>query len=330
MSHESKINCYICFRNMQNFSKYRIAILGIGGVGGYIGGKLSKAYNNDPHIEIIFLARGENLLTIKKGGLKLITPDDEFETHPHLVSDDATEVGMVDLLICSVKAYDLVESIAAFKPCIGDDTIILPLVNGVDGNEKIRSILPHAIVLDGCIYLNSRLTEPGVIQQSGSIHTVYFGPATSHENEVKKIESVFKNAGIDAIIPPDIRQAVWEKFVFISAIATITSYANAPISEVLQSEENNSLLRLLAQEVIGVAGAKGISLPGNMIEKIMHRAASMPAGATSSMHSDFMNKKNTELDALTGYVVKKGKALNVPTPTYEKMFLELKNKSLSN
>ena len=135
----------------QMIAKFRIAILGLGAVGGYFGGKLAAHYSDSKEIEIIFIARGENENTIKSNGLKLITSQGEQIIHPAVVTSQPGLLGIIDLLLVCVKSYDLETSFEPLKPCINDQTIILPLLNGVDNSERIKKILPQADVWRGCV-----------------------------------------------------------------------------------------------------------------------------------------------------------------------------------
>jgi len=298
----------------------KIAILGIGGVGGYVGGKLAEKYSGSQDVEIIFLARNENKRKIRESGLKMISSSGEKIVRPCLVSDDPDESGIIDLLVCTVKTYDLTEAIRHYKNCIGSQTIILPLENGVDAEDKIRKVLPGARIWKGCVYINARLLEPGVVNQIGSNLSIFFGSLQDSEEELKSVETIFRDAGIDARVPENVLLTLWEKFVFISSIATLTSYLDASIGEIVSSEKNKLLLKQLLEEATGIAHAKGILLPDNLIEKLLKRAQSLPFEATSSMHTDFRNKKKTEIDSLTGYIVREAGKNKVHVPTYEMMY----------
>src|SRR3989344_4396093 len=108
--------------------KTKIAIHGIGAVGGYFGGLLAEKYLNSEEIEIIFIARERSAKVINEKGLKIITPDSEKIIFPHLVTNNPEEIGQIDYLICSVKSYDLAESLIPLKDCIHSHTVILPLL----------------------------------------------------------------------------------------------------------------------------------------------------------------------------------------------------------
>lgn len=303
--------------------KTRIGVLGIGAVGGYFGGLLAEKYLNSNDVEIIFIAREKSAKIIKEKGLKIITPTEEKIVFPHLAASNEKDIGQLDYLICCVKSYDLEESILLYKDCIHSKTVILPLLNGVNATEIIHSILPKANVWNGCVYIISRLTEPGVITEGGKIHSLYFG-SKNKDSRLKEFDSLLKEAGIDVHLSENINQTIWEKFIFISVVASLTSYLNLPIGPILENDAHRKLANLLLNEIKAIADAKKIQLPNNIIEKTIATMERMPYDTTSSMHSDFKKGGKTEYRSLTEYVIKQGKDLNVKTPEYAKIFESLK------
>ncbi len=304
--------------------KTKIAILGIGAVGGYFGGFLAEKYTSSNTIKIIFIARELSAKIIKEKGLKIITPLAEKVVFPHLISNDPKEIGQIDFLICCVKSYDLAESLIPLKKCIHEHTVILPLLNGVDAKDIILSILPKANVWDGCVYIISRLIEPGVIFEGGKIHSLYFGSA-SVDKKLKQFESILLDAEIDCHLSENILQTIWEKFIFISVVASLTSYLDQPIGPILENEAHRKLAHILLLEIKAVANAHQIELATNIIEKTITTMERIPYETKSSMHSDFKKGGKTEYGSLTEYVVKLGKEMKVDTPEYEKILEALKN-----
>jgi len=307
-------------------SKFRIVILGLGGVGGYVGGKLAARYSNSNDIEIIFITRGENEKAIKSNGLKLITAQGEQTVHPAVVTSQPERLGLVDVIICCVKSYDLEAGIKRLNPCISDKTIILPLLNGVDASERIKEIFPHTEVWEGCVYLVSRLIAPGTVKESGNINQLYFGAKRGTKEKLEQVEAILRSAGINARLSDKISQTIWEKFLFISPLATLTSYLDLCIGGIVNDGHRRELLQNLLMELKNIADTKKISFSENVIQKTLDKIASLPYESTSSMHRDFQKGNKTEVDSLTAYVVRLGKELNVPIPYYEKMLIGLKEK----
>ena len=297
--------------------KTKIIMAGIGGVGGYFGGLLARHFYDKENVEINFVARGGHLKEIQKNGLKVIKGNTEFIAKPTLATDNPAEIGIANFIIITTKSYDLEAIIQQLRPCIDQDTIILPLLNGVDSKERINNILPDNIVLEGCAYIVSRLKQCGVIENSGNIQTLYFGLDKLVDKRLLLLESLFKEANIEAFLSENISTIIWEKYIFISPTATATSYFDNCIGEVLADKEKLRTLGTLIEEVKQVAKAKDIIVSDDITEKTLNKLKALPFEATSSMHRDFKNNNlRNELLSLTGYVVCEGQKYNIEIPTY--------------
>ena len=294
-----------------------IGILGIGGVGGYFGGKLAAYYGDSEEVRIIFIARPATAEVIRRDGLKLISPEDQSVIHPFKVSSNADEIGVLDVLICATKSYDLEEALKPFSDCVAGDTLILPLLNGVNAADTIRSIYPDAGVLDGCVYVNAKRIAPAVIEKTGSVEKLYFGSNSSPQRRLEELQQIFFAAGIDSHLSTHIETDIWTKFVFIAGMANATSYFNEPIGEVLRHPEHRAMLELLVREVYAVAVAKSIQLPEDIVAETMHKISLFPFESTSSMHRDFQAGGKTEYQSLTKYIADLGDALGVDTPGFD-------------
>lgn len=303
--------------------KTKIVLAGIGGVGGYYGGLLAKKYANNPDVEIDFIARGLNLIKIKADGLKLITETGTFVVKPTLVTDNASEVGMADYIIMATKSYDLEATIEQLKPCISATTIILPLLNGADISERIRLLLPETEVWDGCVYIVARLNEPGVVESSGGLHDLFFGAEKGNTNRMNFIQQIFTEAGIQSSLKSDIRKIIWKKFIFISTTASLTSYFNLGFRDLLTDGSRRETTISFLREVSKVAESEGVLFDYDIVDATIRNIEFLPFETTTSMHTDFQIGKSTELDTLTGYVVKSGRRNGVSTPICEMVYNQL-------
>lgn len=305
--------------------KTKILIAGIGGVGGYFGGLLAKHYEKSDEVDICFLAKGKHLKVIQRIGLKVIKGKDEIICQPQIATDNALEIGIANFIIICTKTYSLESLIEQLKPCIDSHTIIIPLLNGVDSKERIQNYFPDNLILDGCVYIVSRLKEQGVIENSGNIQKLFFGSDNSTNESLQFLERILLDANIEANLSANIVSVVWEKFIFISATASATSYFNNCIGEILSDVEKRNTLIKLIDEVKNVALTKGINIPDDILNSTLKKLEALPFETTSSMHTDFKNKKNTELESLTEYVIKEGNKLNIATITYNKIHNALIN-----
>jgi 2-dehydropantoate 2-reductase len=300
-------------------NKTRIVIVGIGGVGGYFGGLLSKRYANGNDVEVVFVARGEHLSEIQNKGLTVINGKESFVTKPHLATDDYSKIGVADYIIICTKSYDLKQTIGQLKPLIGNNTILLPLLNGVSASDEILEILPQAKVLKGCAFIVSKIKSPGIIENSGNIQKLSFGMDGPLSEAVLRLKDLMFDAGIDVTVSDKISTAIWEKFIFISPTATSTSYFDSTIGKVL--EENTETVLSLIEEVKNLAMAKSITVSDDISAKTLNTMKSMPYEVTSSMHRDYLNQKpQTEVESLTGYIVREAEKFGIATPVCHKLY----------
>jgi 2-dehydropantoate 2-reductase len=179
--------------------------------------------------------------------------------------------------------------------------------------------------LEGCVYIVSQVKEAGVIENSWINQKLFFGPGKANNDRLKWLEKIMLDAGIEATLSDSISTIIWEKFIFIASIATATSYFNNRIGKLL--EENENALIQFIEEVKSIATAKGISFKPDITAYIVDYNKKLPYDTTSSMHRDYLNlKSKTEVETLTGYVVRAGKELNIETPAFTKAYNYLINK----
>ncbi|MFE3848549.1 ketopantoate reductase family protein [Flavobacterium sp. LB3P45] len=310
--------------------KTRIGILGMGGVGGYFGGLLAKAYAESDSVEIIFIARGETQKAIAQKGLKIILDESEMTVFPRIVSDDSTIIGKLEYLICATKTYDIQESLLSIKKNITKNTIILPLYNGVDAPERISDLFPDNEVLQGCVYIVSMIVSSGVIKKFGTYEKLFFGSRTASIAALNKLQSIFEKASIESYLVDAIEETVWEKFIFISALASATSYLNQNIGEILNSQFSREVYVSLLNEITMIAAVKGLNLPTDIIMQTILKLEKTPHDATSSMHRDLMAGRKMELFSLTEFVVNEGLKYEIETPTYQMVLDKLSSVSIPN
>jgi 2-dehydropantoate 2-reductase len=310
--------------------KTRIGILGMGGVGGYFGGLLAKAYAKSDSVEIIFIARSKTQKTIAQDGLKIILDESEMTVFPSIVSDDPKIIGKLDYLICATKTYDIEESLLSIKKNIAKNTVILPLYNGVDAPERISSLFPDNEVLQGCVYIVSMIVSPGIIKKMGTYEKLFFGSATAPIATLNKLQSIFEKASIESYLVDDIEETVWEKFIFISALASATSYLDQNIGEILDSQSSRGVYVSLLNEITMIAAVKRLNLPADMIMQTILKLEKTPHDATSSMHRDLMAGRKIELFSLTEFVVNEGAKYEIETPTYQMVLDKLSSVSIPN
>ncbi|WP_366183297.1 2-dehydropantoate 2-reductase [Flavobacterium ovatum] len=301
----------------------RIGILGLGGVGGYFGGLLAKEFVDSDTVEIVFIARGLTQKQVIEKGLKIVDDKSELTVFPSKISDKPEEIGKLDYLICATKTYDIESSLASIAGCITKNTLILPLYNGVDAAERIQILFPDTEVLLGCVYIVSKIETPGVIRKMGLYEKLFFGSSTAPMGKLKKLQVLFQQAKIQSYLVDTIEETVWEKFIFISALASATSYFNQSIGQILENAESRQLYIALLHEITLLAAVKGLDLPNDIILQTILKLEKSPHDETSSMNRDIRAGNKFELASLIEYVVNEGLKYEVETPSYKMVWERL-------
>ncbi|MEA3371545.1 MAG: 2-dehydropantoate 2-reductase [Campylobacterota bacterium] len=286
----------------------RVAVVGLGGVGGYIAANFAKA-----GVDVIGFARGEHLNAVQTHGLQIVEDERCWESHldARALDDlDGYFEGSFDAVLFCVKSYDLVESYEHIKSHIDEKTILLSFSNGVTNGDTLRK-LSNSRVLDGCVYILSHIEKAGVVRKKGKVFAAVFG---GEIEAVQTLSSLFEKAQLRFKTPEDIERAIWKKYIFIASFATLTSYYNESIGYIYEHKADEA--RGLLQEIADVAKDKGIDLEEE-IQKALNTASKVPYDSSTSMHLDYKNQKRVELESLSGYIAKYEK---VETPLMQKMY----------
>ena len=292
----------------------RIAVIGAGGVGGYFGGKLA-----DGGADVTFIVRGATLEAMRTKGLRVDSIKGDFVVEHPNATDDPTSVGAVDAIFVTVKAWQLGDVAAQIKPMLGDDTMGIPLENGIDAPEQLAAIVGREHVLGGLCGIVSFIAAPGHIRHVGADPFVMFGELDNRVSpRVEALRDECLRAGVQADIPSDIHHALWSKFVFIAPMSGIGAATRVPIGVWRAMPEPRELAIKAIREIVDVARARGVDLGGDAaIDRTLARFDGLPPESTSSLQRDIIEGKPSELDAQLGAVVRLGRETNVPTPVCE-------------
>jgi 2-dehydropantoate 2-reductase len=289
----------------------RIGIIGAGGVGGYFGGKLA-----DGGADVTFIVRGAALDAMRSNGLRVDSIKGDFVIEHPNVTDDPTSVGKVDAIFVTVKAWQIAEAANQIKPMLGDDTMVIPLENGIDAPEQLAAIVGSQHVLGGLCGIVSFIAAPGHIRHIGADPFLMFGELDNRRSaRVEALRDECIRAGVQADIPADIHHALWSKFVFIAPMSGIGAATRVPIGVWRAMPEPRELATRAIREIVDVARARGVDLGGDAaIDRTLARFDGLPPESTSSLQRDIIDGKPSELDAQLGAVVRLGRESNVATP----------------
>jgi 2-dehydropantoate 2-reductase len=298
----------------------RIAVVGLGGVGGYFGGKVALKHARSGEHWVGFIARGAHLAAIRRDGLLLKTVEGEDRILPDLATDDPAAAGTCDLVLFCVKEYALEEAAAAMTPLLSSGTLVLPLLNGVDISERLRARLPRGTVLSGCVYISSCIEAPGTVRQTGGTCQLFFGPDDGRTEPFGPLAALLAGAGIKAALTDRIGEQLWSKYLFVSPMAGVTSLAAQPFGAVMADERLGAMVRGLMEEIVLLARARGIDLPAGSVEAALAKVALFPYETKSSLQLDYAKGGRSEIDLFIGCAVRAGRAAGVPVPLHEALY----------
>ena len=306
----------------------RIAIMGAGGVGGYYGGLLALSGN-----EVALIARGAHLAAIHEGGLRVESVHGDF-TVPAvprfrpghvLATADPTEAGPVDLVLFTVKTYDLEQAGRAARPLLGAETTVLPLQNGLDAPGQLGTLLGAAHVLPALTHISSSVVAPGVIRQISPLRRITFGEADgSISRRSERIGDVLTASGVEAVLSTDIQAALWGKFLFIAAISGVCAAGRLTIGAVLATPETRALYLEALREIEVLARAEGVDLPGDAVAATVHLSETFAPETKPSMLVDLEAGRRLELEALNAAVLRRARGAGVPTPVHRMLYALLR------
>ena len=212
----------------------RVAIFGSGAVGGYFGGRLAEAGT-----DVTFVARGAHLTAIQSKGLHVTSITGDFTISPARATDDPSSIGIVDAVLVGVKAWQIADAGAAMRPLVGPETVVVPLVNGIEAPARLAHALGDRHVLGGLCRILAYVTGPGRIQHAGIDPYIAFGELDGSRSErVERLREAFARArGVRTEVPDDIRVAMWNKFLLIAAWSGLGALTRVPIGLIRATPE---------------------------------------------------------------------------------------------
>ena len=299
----------------------KIAVMGSGGVGGYFGGRLAQG-ENDVH----FIARGEHLEALLEKGISVKSTLGDFDIRAIPATDDPEHIGEVDAVLFTVKSQDTRDAAQKVKPLLGTDTIVVSLQNGVGSEAVLEEALGEGRVLGGVAYIEAEISEPGVIAHKSPFARLAFGAFNGETPEkAKALLEAFKSAEVEAELEEDIQRVIWTKWLFICAFSGVTAVTRKPIGKVLEDEDTTALYRAVMEEIATLAEAKGVGLPGDIVEeRLGFSRNALDAEMRSSLQQDLARGRPLELDALNGYASTLGDELGIETPANNFIYAALK------
>ncbi len=290
----------------------KVLMMGSGGVGGYYGARLAQAGH-----EVVFVARGAHAEAIRRSGLRVKSELGDALVQPARVVEDPAQAGTADLVVVAVKLWDSETAARSLQPIVGAQTTALSLQNGVDKDEVLAKALGRAHVIGGVTHIGAVIAEPGVIVHTGKLQRITLGELDGQSRpRLQAIVAALQGAQIEAVASDDIRRVTWEKFVFLTALSGLTALTRKPVGEVRAHPATRALLLEALRETSAVARAEGVALDPGVPDQQLKMMDGLAPGMLASMAQDLLRGRRLELEWLSGAVVRRGEARQVPTPVH--------------
>ena len=291
----------------------RFVIVGAGGIGAYFGGELARARH-----EVTVYARGAHLDAMRAHGLTVRTPEGAFVARVG-ATNDPNELPTADVVIVAVKSYSLRDVTPVVRLVAERGADVVPLLNGVTAaDELIAGGVPASRVLGGLARVSVVRTEPGVVERRSGFHSIVVGELRGGLSErATKIADALRSAGVDARASATMGVELWQKYVFITAMAAVCGLARTSIGPVRDAPGGRRLIERAVTEVVDVARARGISLPDDEAPRTAAYIDTLPAAMTPSFLLDLESGGPTELDTLSGAVSRLAAEAGIDTPVHD-------------
>lgn len=291
----------------------RIAVIGSGAVGCFYGARLARCGH-----DVRFLMR-RDLAAVRRGGLTVRSPQGDFHLQAAAFSDPA-EIGPVDLILCALKATSLDAAEGLIRPCVGETTRILVMINGFNVEERFAQWFGENRIFGGLAFVCINRGEPGTVNHI-DYGRVVFGHLLDDLPRTREVAALFAEAGIETIIAPSLRQARWEKLMWNIPFSTVAvSAGGVTTREIMQDEKLRQLAVRLIVETGTAGNADGCRIDIDaMVRKMIDDTSSM-GPYRPSMLIDYQTRRPLEVEAILGEPVRRARQLKVPVPAMETQY----------
>ena len=298
----------------------KILVIGVGGIGGFIG-----SYLVNKNYDVTFIARKKRLSYLKTNGLKLESELGKIYSPIIKVVKEIPEKESFDIIINTVKLYDFDSVLDEINKKIKNKPLILPFQNGIYAEERLKKKLPGINTIGAVAQISVFVDENQIIKHVGKLATFFVGGYDVEENNLLEdfCDSVQK-IGLKIIFKKNIKEKIWEKFIFLSAYSGMTTFFLKPIGQIFEDKVLKKKFIDAMLETYNLSKKFGVSFKSDPVEFWLEKIKNMPFHMTSSMHVDFNNNKKLELDWLSGSIEALSKNYNIKCPVHSEIVKGIK------
>jgi len=289
----------------------RTVVLGAGSLGSVIGGCLARG----GAAVTLVSRRSEYVRAVTAEGLKLVEDDGTSVVWPR-ATVNVGEVGVVDLVIVVVKAFDTATALSSIMPLLGTNTTVLSLQNGLGSEDLIAETVGRERVLAGRTYVSGDAMAPGVVRAGIRGRSTVIGEPFGYVSDrAETVAAAFRRGGLDAEVSSDIRSVIWRKLLVNVATGALAGITGLPYGLLYQLEGVHRVGVAAVDEAVAVATACGVDLGEVDTEAVWQDARmGLPGDFRTSILQSLERGSPTEVGVINGAVVRNGRAAGVPTP----------------
>ncbi|WP_226672642.1 ketopantoate reductase family protein [Rossellomorea aquimaris] len=297
----------------------RILIVGAGAVGGYFGGRLIEKGE-----DVTFLVRERREHQLRELGLQIESVHGDFHSQPKTIKT-GEKADPFDAVILSTKAYHLKGAIESLSPYVGQDTMILPLLNGMSHVDDLIEAFGEEKVIGGLCFVESTLDGTGKVLQTSPIHDLVFGERNGERTErITKLEQAFSGTKANFRLSDTITQEMWHKYLFITTLSGVTSLYRAPIGPIRETDEGADKIKAVLSQAATVMRKLDAPLSENIEEALFDKIKGMGYSMKSSLQRDMEKNLSVEADHLYGYLLRAAESHDVKVPDLRLIYGNLK------
>jgi 2-dehydropantoate 2-reductase len=296
----------------------RILVVGAGAVGGYFGGRLAAAGR-----DVTFLVRAARAAQLQRDGLRIVSSFGDATVAAKTISAQEID-GPYDVILLSVKAYSLEPAMNDFAPAVGPETMILPLLNGMRHLDVLAARFGEQSVLGGVSHISADLDSDGRILHLGPLQDLVFGARNREVTpRIQSLGVALCNAGFEEKLSPDIIASMWQKWVVLAALASITCLLRGSIGEAAALPRGLETERTIVSECAAIASAAGYPPPQTYLDTVGARLTEQGSPLTASMYRDLHKGAPVEVEQTLGDLLTRGSALGINTPLVKAAYVQL-------
>ena len=301
----------------------RMLSLGAGGIGGYFGGRLIEA-----GAEVSFLVRPGRLQQLQENGLVIVSPAEGDFTARHVdafTAEAAADQPAFDIVLLTCKAYDLDGAMDAIAPVMARGALVLPLLNGFAHLDRLNARFGRDKVLGGLAKIAVTLRPDGVIQHLNDWSYLTFGAQDgAADNRLTALGEAFGRTSVKATLATDVMARMWEKFVHLATVASMTCLMRASVGEIARTPDGTRLLVETFEILVKMAAKAGYPVTDAFRAEYYKLFNDKASAYTSSMLRDMERGGLVEADHIVGDALTRARDFGLETTLLTAAYTHLK------